>query len=204
MKITNLTKGSKVYTSNVYLVRGSWNAIKDVNTLVDVGRDVSIIDKIKQSSTGLGKKPIEQVILTHGHFDHAGILPVIRKAFNPEVYAFNALEGVDHVLRDGQVLRLGDGYFEIIHIPGHSQDSICLHCQKDAVLFVGDTPVVNDSANGRYTYEENFINALENITRRNIKTIYFGHGPPKTKGAGKAIQATFNSIKENYLSDISL
>jgi len=204
MKVTNLTKSSKVYTSNVYLIRGSWNAIKDVNTLIDVGRDVSIIDKIKQSSTGLGKKPIEQVILTHGHFDHIGILPVIRKVFNPEVYAFNALEGVDHVLKDGQILRLGDRCFEIIHTPGHSQDSICLHCQKDAVLFAGDTPVVINSVNSRYTYEEDFINALENITHRDTKTIYFGHGPPKQKGAGKAIQATFRSIKKNYISGVSL
>ena len=39
MKIVNLTQGSAVYTSNAYLLTGTWNAIPDVNTLVDTGRD---------------------------------------------------------------------------------------------------------------------------------------------------------------------
>jgi len=79
MKILSLTEASAVYTSNVYLLLGEWNTMDDVNTLVDVGRDVSVIDKINDAPTGVGKKRIEQVVLTHCHYDHSEILPVIKK-----------------------------------------------------------------------------------------------------------------------------
>jgi len=46
MKITNLTADSKLYTSNVFLVLGEWNTIDDITTLIDVGYDLSIINKI--------------------------------------------------------------------------------------------------------------------------------------------------------------
>ncbi|MEA1943993.1 MAG: MBL fold metallo-hydrolase, partial [Euryarchaeota archaeon] len=69
MKVLNLTSDSKMYTSNVYLITGTWNAIDDLNTLVDVGRDPSVIEKINNASTGVGKKRVEQVVLTHSHYD---------------------------------------------------------------------------------------------------------------------------------------
>ncbi|MCK4542235.1 MAG: hypothetical protein KAU17_08380, partial [Spirochaetales bacterium] len=64
MRVINLTENSSTYTANVYFVRGSWNAIDDVNTLVDVGRDSKIIERIDAISGGVGKKKIDQVILT--------------------------------------------------------------------------------------------------------------------------------------------
>ncbi|MCK5170477.1 MAG: MBL fold metallo-hydrolase, partial [Bacteroidales bacterium] len=110
-----------MYTSNVFLVLGAWKTIDDVNTLIDVGRDKSIIRKIENINTGLGKKKIDQVILTHSHSDHAGILPVIKEIFNPKIYAFNShLKGIDQTLRDGDKLRLGEKQFEVFHITAHS------------------------------------------------------------------------------------
>ncbi|KPQ41224.1 MAG: hypothetical protein MPEBLZ_04229, partial [Candidatus Methanoperedens nitroreducens] len=61
MKIQNLSGGSTIYTSNVYLITGTWNAFNDVNTLIDVGRDPAIIEIINNASTGVGKKRIDQV-----------------------------------------------------------------------------------------------------------------------------------------------
>ena len=109
MKILNLTSDSKMYTSNVYLITGTWNAINDLNTLIDVGRDSSVIEKINNASTGVGKHRVEQVVLTHSHYDHASLLPQIKKTFKPEVYAYSSsLEGVDHLLKDGDMLKLKD------------------------------------------------------------------------------------------------
>ena len=70
MKVTNLTEGSKIYTSNVYLILGDFNGIDDVNTIIDSGRDSSIFNKITMINTGLGKKQVDQIIITHCHFDH--------------------------------------------------------------------------------------------------------------------------------------
>lgn len=194
MKIINLTKDSGVYTSNVYLVLGTWNAIDDVNTLVDVGRDPRIIEKIKEISTGVGKRKVDQVVLTHNHYDHAGLLSLIRKTFNPTVCAFSRhIEGVEHVLHEGDTLRLGDRIFQVFHTPGHSSDSICLDCAEDGVLFTGDTPMAIRSAGG--SYEALFVSALRNFAREDIKTIYVGHGDPIVNCCKELIRTTLENIK---------
>lgn len=112
MKIYNLTENSKVYTSNVYLVTGSWNSIDDINTLVDVGRDLSILEMIMDIPTGVGKKRVEKVVLTHNHFDHTSMLANVKRVFEPRVYAYSkALEGVDRILKDGETVRMGGPVF---------------------------------------------------------------------------------------------
>jgi glyoxylase-like metal-dependent hydrolase (beta-lactamase superfamily II) len=194
MKIMNLTKDSSVYTSNVYFVLGTWNTIDDVNTLVDVGRDPLIIEKIKEASTGVGKRRVEQVVLTHIHYDHAGLLHLIRKTFNPTVCAFSRhMEDVDRILHEGDTLRLGDRIFKVFHTPMHSSDSICLYCGEDGVLFTGDTPVMIQSA-GR-SYDALFVNALRNLAREDIKAIYMGHGGPILDGCNRLIRATLENVK---------
>ena len=87
MKVLSLIDRSEmvptVYTSNVYFVLGSSNAMEDVNTLVYVGMDPLVLDRIDQAATGVGKKRVAQVVLTHNHFDYAGLLPRIRERFKP-------------------------------------------------------------------------------------------------------------------------
>lgn len=194
MKIRNLTENSKVYTSNVYLVTGTWNAIKDINALVDVGRDLSILELILEASTGVGKKPVEKVVLTHNHYDHSSMLDNVKKVFNPRVYAWSkSLKGVDRVLKNGEIVKLGDRLFEVIYTPGHSNDSICLYCHEEGVLFSGDAPVIIRSKGG--TYEEGFIKAMERICRMNINEIYFGHGAPMLQGCNQALRRSLDNIR---------
>lgn len=196
MKILNLTANSKMYTANAYLVTGTWNAIDDVNTLVDVGRDPSVIEKINNASTGVGKQRVEQVVLTHSHYDHASLLPLVREAFKPVVYAFSAsLEGVDHLLKDGIGLKIGDRIFQVIHTPGHSSDSICLYCEEDGVLFAGDTPIIIQSAGGNY--EDGFVRALEMLCRRDIRSIYFGHGVPLLDNCNAKIRFSLDNARKS-------
>jgi len=136
LKIYNLTEDSEVYTSNVYLITGSWKGMNGINTLIDVGRDPSIIEKISRLSTGVGKKAVEQIILTHGHFEHAGLLGIIIEMFQPKVYAWSRnIPGVDFILEDGASLRIGDSDFEVIYTLGHSSYSICLGSEAGKNFF---------------------------------------------------------------------
>ena len=195
MKVINLTANSRIYTSNVYFVRGTWNAIEDVNTLVDVGRDPTVIEAVLAISTGVGKKKVDQVILTHSHYDHATLLPAIRATYDSVVYAYSSsLEGVDHMLRDGEILTLGDRTVEVIHMPGHRSDSVCLYCEKDEVLFSGDSSVFIGSTGE--TYEKGFTDALERICSRNIRIVYPGHGRPITEGCRELLAASLRNIRE--------
>ena len=196
MKVINLSAKSKIYTSNVYLLTGDWNCIKDVNTLVDVGRDPNVIDEILQASTGVGKAKVEKVILTHNHYDHTSLLPQIKTLFKPHVYAYSSsLEGVDTYVKGGEIVKIADRAGEIIYTPGHSNDSICLYFEEEGILFAGDTPLIIHSPGN--SYESGFIKALEYICRKNIKTIYFGHGSPLTKDCNEILQETLQNVRKS-------
>lgn len=187
MRILTLANSGNLYTCNVYLVLGSLSQLEDVNTLVDVGQDPAILASIERAPTGIGKWPVEQVVLTHDHSDHSALLPRVCETFHPKVLAFSPnVDGVNRVLSDGDAIRMGDRDFEVIHMPGHSSDSICLYSQVDGVLFVGDSPVLSASATG--TYEKEFLAALEKLCARDVRRIYFGHGAPATERCNEKLR----------------
>lgn len=194
MQITNLTDTkSMIYSSNAYLIRGDWNTLDDVNTLIDVGNDPAILERLQHISTGVGKHAVDQVILTHHHFDHAGALSILRAQFTPTVYAFSKFVEPDQLLYDGQHLHCGDRMFEIIHTPGHTEDSVCLYCQTDGALFVGDTPVVVQSFDA--TYDHRFITALERLCSKDVRAIYFGHGNPIIENANAVLHSSLHHVR---------
>lgn len=49
-----------------------------------------------------------------------------------------------HILQEGDVINLGDRQLKVLHMPGHSRGSICLHDGDNKMLFSGD--VVYDGA----------------------------------------------------------
>jgi glyoxylase-like metal-dependent hydrolase (beta-lactamase superfamily II) len=187
MRIVILENSGQVYTSQVYLVLGGASRLEDVNTLVDVGQDPAILAGVERAPTGVGKWPVEQVVLTHGHSDHCALLPRVREAFHPKVLAFSPnIDGGAGLLRDGDTIRMGDEAFEVIHAPGHSSDSICLYNAAEGVLFAGDTPVLITSPMG--TYEAEFLAALEKLCARDVRQIYFGHGAPLTERCNERLR----------------
>ena len=196
MKVLNLVEGYKshVYTSNVYLITGDFNSIPDVNTLIDAGRDPSIISKIKNASTGVGKKRVEQLILTHSHYDHVGMLGEIKKEFNPIVMAFsNSIDGIDVILKDGEVIKAGDSSFEVIYMPGHSNDSILLYDKKNQILFAGDSPLIIKSTGN--SYEDEFIRVFERVCSLKIRIIYFGHGEALDRDVEAVLKKSLSMLK---------
>jgi glyoxylase-like metal-dependent hydrolase (beta-lactamase superfamily II) len=109
MPIVTLESGGQVYTSQVYLVLGGASRLEDINTLVDVGQDPATFASLDRAPTGVGTWPVEQVVSTHGHSDHCALLPLVRQAFHPKVFAFSPnIDGVDGLLRDGDTIRMGE------------------------------------------------------------------------------------------------
>ena len=194
MKVIRIKPCQHLYSSNVYLILGDWKRIEDKNTLVDVGSDPHIVQTIDKFDTGIGKKKVDQVILTHCHSDHTAALSAVRKAFSPVVFAFSAFrEGPDHLLKNGDRLRIGDRQCEIIHTPGHSSDSISIYVEEEGILFVGDAPVVIRTIG--CGYEKDFVDALKNLSERDLRKIYFGHGEPLLQNAQMTILESLKNVK---------
>jgi glyoxylase-like metal-dependent hydrolase (beta-lactamase superfamily II) len=195
MKIIPLKKNPRIYSCNSYLILGAWNQLQDVNTLIDPGTDGHVVEEIEQLSTGCGKRGVEQVILTHEHFDHAGGVSAIKQRYGCRVYAFKALGGVDEVLLDGQKLHVGDRYLDVIHAPVHSNDSICLYCAEEGVLFSGDTPLSIMKSGGSFC--QVYLDLLVRFSRLRIDAVYSGHDEPLWGDASEIIRRSLANVKRS-------
>lgn len=139
MQVRNLTDHSDYYTSNVWHICGVYHSLSDINTLIDAGRDPGILNTLESIKCGLGKKPVEQIILTHSHFDHAGMVPKIIERYNPKIYAHPASRNSGTIpLLDRQEIQVGEEICMAVYAPGHSEDSLCLLCEEEHLLFSGD------------------------------------------------------------------
>jgi glyoxylase-like metal-dependent hydrolase (beta-lactamase superfamily II) len=197
MKVIRLETNPVIYSSNAYLILGDWNKIEDVNALIDTGSDAFIQTHIRKINTGVGKIQVNKIFLTHSHFDHIGGVNAIQKIYGCDTFAYNKFEKNIKTVRDGEMLHLGDNYFEVIYSPGHSSDSICLYNKSEGLLFSGDTQIRINSTDDTYTPE--FVNTIKRLSALKIKIIYPGHGDPIIENPEHILQ---NSLKNIEVSKI--
>jgi glyoxylase-like metal-dependent hydrolase (beta-lactamase superfamily II) len=100
------------------------------------------------------------IVNTHGHWDHIADNVPLTKATGAPLCAHSwdatrlanptlATENEEPIpvppskadisVNDGDVLQAGECAFAVLHTPGHSPGSICLHESRAAALFTGDT-----------------------------------------------------------------
>ena len=124
--------------------------------VIDPGDDVTRIHR-RLSDLGLG---LRQILITHAHIDHVGgALKLKRLTGAPIFLNQNDLPllkmmpvqaewlGVDtpetappdEPLSDGLIVGLSRYPAQVIHTPGHTQGSVCLHFAPMKMLIAGDT-----------------------------------------------------------------
>lgn len=197
MRIICLKQNPLTYSSNSYLILGDWNRLDDINTLIDVGSDAFVLEEIAGISTGVGKRPIEQIVITHGHFDHNGGIQAVKKKYSCLTMGYSLQQNLDKTVQEGDFIRCGDKSFEIIHTPGHSGDSICLFCEEEKVLFSGDMSLTIQTIGGCYT--EEFVNSLRKLLKRSISIIYPGHGFPICNQVTEMLSNTLHNVTESKI-----
>ena len=193
MKIIPLPRPQKIYSCNSYLILGTWNRPDDVNTIIDPGADSFVIDEVERLFTGFGKVRMSQVILTHNHLNHAGAAMVVKKRYNARILAFSKGTVVDELLMDGQFIRAGDDNLEVLHTPGHSQDSVCLYAPAEKSLLSGDTRLRIMTPGDGYAVAH--VESIIKIACRDIQRIYSGHGEPITSGCQEMIMHTLEVMR---------
>lgn len=79
---------------------------------------------------------------THWHPDHAGGNIALKTATGAKVYApiyeKDRIDGIDHIVSDGNTVALGRTEFYIHHCPGHTLGHIIYHAPAERIAFVGD------------------------------------------------------------------
>lgn len=99
------------------------------------------------------------VLLTHGHFDHAGGAKTLAEEFGIKIYAHEAEADTLHdpqknvswmvgtketydadvFLQDEEVIAFAGFEVKVLHTPGHTEGGCCYYIADERVLFSGDT-----------------------------------------------------------------
>lgn len=124
--------------------------------VVDPGGDVAAIQEVLDRH-GL---MVRHLFHTHAHFDHVmgtGDLKAARggeillHAGDAELYANMPMQGrmfgmslaappaVERFVVDGEVLAWGREAGAVVHTPGHTPGSVCLHVGSERLVLTGDT-----------------------------------------------------------------
>ncbi len=101
---------------------------------------------------------------------------------------FHATDVTQH-LKEGDIVKVGEGELRVIHVPGHSQGSIALYDEKDGFLIAGD--ILFQRSVGRTDLPGGSHDQLINGIKRKLlvlpdaTVVYPGHGPSTTIGEEK-------------------
>lgn len=103
---------------------------------------------------------LKYIYLTHCHGDHIGGVKELKGKYGGQIVterkdAENLLEPstsltyfigepnltieTDSRVDDEDLLHLGELEFKVLHTPGHTSGGSCLYCEKEKLLFSGDT-----------------------------------------------------------------
>jgi len=86
---------------------------------------------------------IGQIWNTHWHGDHiggnAGIVAATGARVTAPAAELGKIPGVDHAVREGDRVRLGDHAAAVMAVPAHTAGHIAYHFARDGAIFVGDT-----------------------------------------------------------------
>jgi glyoxylase-like metal-dependent hydrolase (beta-lactamase superfamily II) len=169
--------------------------------VIDPGDEGSrIIAKVKE--LGLN---IKSIILTHGHIDHISAVDEVKKATSAQILihqedAKMLVDGnrnlshmlgtnrgyspADVLLKEGDVIKVGNLEIKVLHTPGHTQGGICL--ETEGIIISGDT-LFEDSI-GRSDFpggsHEVLINSIKTklLPYPDETKVYPGHGPSTSIG----------------------
>ncbi len=171
--------------------------------VVDPGDEVG---RIAKRLTELGLK-LKQILVTHAHIDHVGGALKLKQLTGAPIFlnendvlllemmeAQAAWLGVrapevalpDESLSDGQVVGLEAYPAQVLHTPGHTQGSVCLHFAPLKLLVAGDTLFAGsigrtDLPGGNFGQ---IIDSLRSrlLTLPDETAVLPGHGPATTIG----------------------
>jgi glyoxylase-like metal-dependent hydrolase (beta-lactamase superfamily II) len=198
------------------------------HVLVDTGTGL-FSERLNQDLIRLGcsLEKITDVVLTHSHIDHiGGIVPLLEN--DGLVIHLHRLEAeninhgdmtltlidtfggelpdlrVEDLLEDGQVLNFGEVTFKVIHTPGHSIGSICLHEEDLGLLITGDTLFAGGSF-GRVDLPSgdpaSLVRSLKKISRLDFERALPGHMNAIPNNGPRAAKLSYDIARSMFRAE---
>ncbi len=151
-------------------------------------------------------KPVA-ILLTHGHFDHAGVAAEVAEKYDIKIYAYEGeketlenpdinLSGgmfgktlvyhADIYLKDEQEIELAGLKVKCLFTPGHTPGGCCFYFTEEDIVFTGDTLFCGSV--GRTDFPGGSMSQLVNSIKEKLMTLpddticYPGHETPTTIG----------------------
>ena len=129
------------------------------------------------------------IVLTHHHSDHTAGAMACRERYGARVVGHKRLAErikLDLAVKDGDWLPLvpgtGDWNMQVLHTPGHTQDSISLWHPRTRTLFCGDLipggpgSVITDPPDGDMGA---YLESLARVAALAPRTVFPAHGSPQ-------------------------
>ncbi|BDT88804.1 MBL fold metallo-hydrolase [Nocardia cyriacigeorgica] len=197
-----MTRVERIVTSGQFCLDGGcWDVDNNI-WLVGDDNEVLIIDAAHDARPildAVAGRRVTAIVCTHAHNDHVTVAPQLSAATgapillhpDDDVLWQQTHPGVEYTaLADGQRVTVGTAHLDVIHTPGHSPGSCCLHLPELGELFSGDTLFEGGpGATGR-SYSD-YPTILASINNRLFAlpedtVVHTGHGPDTTLAAERA------------------
>lgn len=149
-----------------YLVAGETEAM-----VIDSGAGAGNLQEYMQTLTD---KPVNSIANTHHHFDHTAnnwyfdTVYMAKEGVELATIPFKSFAGITfprdyhvEVIKDGDVLHLGDRDLEVFAMPDHAISSLVYLDRKARILFVGDE--LSNHGKDLSGTVQNFANQLERL-----------------------------------------
>ncbi|CEO35189.1 MBL fold metallo-hydrolase [Paraclostridium sordellii] len=188
------------FGENTYLI-----ADKDTRegAVIDPGGDIKDLLRYMEDNF----INVKYIILTHGHGDHIGCVPELKKVTGACIIANSNEKEIlldkkknlsyrmncgatefdaDKYVNDGDSINLGDLKLKFIYTPGHTKGGMCVRVGNH--MFTGDTLFAGsmgrtDLYSGDNNQMQKSLSRLRNYEDDII--VYPGHGPNTTMGIEK-------------------
>lgn len=197
LRVEQYVVGS-VQTNCYFAINENTSEVLIVDPGARAKRLAEIIDEEKLNPTA--------ILLTHGHFDHAGGAAELAERYGIKVYAeeheretlenpainLSVWEGrqlsyhVDVFLHDEQEIDLAGFHIRVLHTPGHTVGGCCYYFSYQNVVFSGDTLFAQSV--GRTDFPKGSASALIRSIEEKLMplpdetTVYTGHNEITTIG----------------------